>query len=456
MIILVNILIKGGFQMENTFSQKSSVKEFLKFIIPPIISMLFLSLYTIMDGVFVSHKIGSNALASINIVLPIINILCAIGVMFATGGSALISISLGKNNLKEANNRFSLIIFSSLLLGLIFSAISLIFNERLFSLLGATETLMPYCKSYGIIIFICAPFYILSMIFEYFTRADGAFNFSLLASLLGGLIDLILNYVFIYLLDLGIKGAALSTLIGNITSTTLCILYFMSKKSTLKFVIPSLAFKILKATIWNGSSEMVTQLSSAITALFFNYIAFKYAGENGIAAVTIILYIQFIMTSVYLGLIAGVSPVISFNYGAKNSVKIKEYHLYSKVFILVSSIVIFIFSFSFSPILVKLFIPKSNIVYNITLNGLKIFALSFLATGLNIYASGLFTAFSNGRISALLSFSRSFFFCITGFLLLPNFLKLDGLWLVVPYAEFCSLFVSLFFLKRFKKVYLYN
>ena len=442
--------------MENTFSQKTSIKEFFKFIIPPIISMLFLSLYTIMDGVFVSHKVGSDALASINIVLPMISVLCAIGIMFATGGSALISISLGKNNLKEANNRFSLITFFSLLIGLIFSALCLIFNENLFYLLGATETLIPYCKSYGIIILICAPFYILSMVFEYLTRADGAFNFSLTASLLGGVIDLILNYVFIYSLNLGIKGAALSTLIGNVTSTTLCALYFMSKRSTLKFVIPTLDFKILKDTIYNGSSEMVTQLSAAITTLFFNYIALKYAGENGIAAVTIILYIQFIMISVYLGFIAGVSPVISFNYGAKNSIKIKGYHLYSKVFILVSSIIIFIFCFTFSPMLVELFITKANIVYNISLNGLKIFSFSFLATGLNIYVSGLFTAFSNGKISALLSFSRTFIFCTIGFLLLPNFLKLNGLWLVVPFAEFSSIFVSLYFLRRYNKVYLYD
>ncbi|MFD3158012.1 MATE family efflux transporter [Haloimpatiens sp. FM7330] len=441
--------------MENTFSQKTSFKEFFKFIYPPILSMLFLSLYTIMDGVFVSRKIGSNALASINIILPMINLLCGIGIMFATGGSALISISLGKNNLKEANNRFTIILLFSLIIGIIFSVVGLLFNENLFTLLGATKTLMNYCKSYGIIILICAPFYILKTVFEYFTRVDGAFNFSLLASLLGGLIDLILNYVFIYQLNLGIKGAALSTLIGSATSTVLCTLYFISKKSTLKYVKPTLDLRLLKATIYIGSSEMVTQLSSAITTLFFNYIALKYAGENGVATITIILFIQFVMTSVYLGHIAGVSPVISFNYGAKNSMKIKEYHLYSKIFIIISSIIIFILCFSLSPIIVKIFISETSIVYKLTLNGLKIFAFSFLASGLNIYASGLFTALSNGKISALLSFSRTFLFCIIGFLSLPNFFKLNGLWLVVPFAEFCSLFVSLFFLKKYKKVYLY-
>jgi putative MATE family efflux protein len=441
--------------MENTFSQKSSLKEFFKFISPPIFSMLFLSLYTIMDGVFVSHKVGSDALASINIILPMINLLCGIGIMFATGGSALISISLGKNNLEEANNRFTLILLSSLIIGVIFSVLGLIFNEKLFSVLGATKTLMNYCKSYGIIILLCAPFYILKMGFEYFTRVDGAFNFSLLASLLGGLIDLILNYVFIYKLNFGIKGAALSTLIGSAFSTIMCAIYFISKKSTLKYVKPSLDLKLLKDTIYNGSSEMVTQLSSAITTLFFNYIALKYAGENGVAAITIILFIQFVMISVYLGHIAGVSPIISFNYGAKNTKKIKEYHSYSKVFVMLSSIIIFIICFYFSPIIVKIFISKTNIVYNITLNGLKIFAFSFLATGLNIYTSGLFTSLSNGKISALLSFSRTFIFCIIGFLILPKLFKLNGLWLVVPFAEFSSLFVSLFALKRYKKIYLY-
>jgi len=211
----------------------------------------------------------------------------------------------------------------------------------------------------------------------------------------------------------------------------------------------------LKNTVYNGSSEMVTQLSAAITTLFFNYIALKYAGENGVAAITIILFIQFVMTSVYLGHIAGVAPIISFNYGAKNSKKIKEYHSYSKVFVMISSIIVFILCFTFSPTIVKIFISETNIVYNLTLNGMKIFAFSFLATGLNFYTSGLFTALSNGKISALLSFSRTFIFCIIGFLLLPNFFKLNGLWLVVPFAEFSSLFISLFFLKRYKKVYLY-
>ncbi|SKC69574.1 MATE family efflux transporter [Maledivibacter halophilus] len=441
--------------MENTFSQKTSLKEFFKFISPPILSMLFLSLYTIMDGIFVSHKVGSDALASINIVLPMVNLLCGIGVMLATGGSALISISLGKNNLKEANNGFSLILLFSLIIGVIFSVLGLVFNEKIFSLLGATEALMNYCKNYGIIILLCAPFYILKMIFEYFTRVDGAFNFSLLASLLGGLIDLILNYVFIYHLNFGIKGAALSTLIGSAFSTILCSLYFISKKSTLKYVKPSLDLRLLKDTIYNGSSEMVTQLSVAITTLLFNYTALKYAGESGVAAITIILFIQFVMTSVYLGHIAGISPIISFNYGAKNQKKIKEYNLYSKVFVMISSLIIFIICSVFSPIIVKIFISKTNIVYNITLKGLKIFAFSFLATGLNIYTSGLFTALSNGKISALLSFSRTFIFCIIGFWVLPSLFKLNGLWLVVPFAEFSSLFVSLFFLKRYKRVYLY-
>lgn len=441
--------------MENTFSQKTSLKEFLEFIFPPILSMLFLSLYTIMDGIFVSNKVGSDALASINIVLPMINLLCGIGVMFATGGSALISISLGKNNLKEANEKFTLIVLFSLIIGIIFSVVGLLFNEKLFSLLGATEVLMNYCKNYGIIILLCAPFYILKMVFEYFTRVDGAFNFSLFASLSGGLIDLILNYVFIYKLNFGIKGAALSTLIGAAFSTILCSIYFISKKSTLKYVKPLLDLKLLKDTIYNGSSEMVTQLSSAVTTLFFNYIALKYAGENGVAAITIILFIQFVMTSVYLGHIAGVSPIISFNYGAKNPIKIKEYHLYSKIFIIISSIAIFILCFTLSPFIVKIFVSQTNIVYNITLNGLKIFTFSFLATGLNIYIAGLFTALSNGNISALLSFSRTFIFCIIVFLFLPNFFKLNGLWLVVPFAEFSSLLVSILFLKKYKKVYLY-
>lgn len=441
--------------MEHVFSKKVTFREFLKFVSPAIISMVFISLYTIIDGIFVSKLIGSNALASINITLPIVNLLCGIGIMFGTGGSALVSISMGENNYKEANNRFSLILLTTLIIGIVISIIGVIFNKEIFRFLGATDVLMDYCRNYGIIIIVASPIYMLKMLFEYFTRTDGAFKFSLFTSVLGGVINVVFDYIFIAKFDLGIAGAALATILGSTIAMILSVLYFLTKKSSLKYVLPKFNFSVLRESALNGSSEMVTELSSAITTFMFNYVAMKFAGENGVAAVTIILYANFLMISTYLGFVSGIAPLISYNYGAKNEEKIKETHNYSKKFILSSSILVFIICFIFSPIIVNSFVDKSSDVFNLALNGLKIFSFAFLFTGLNIYASGLFTAFSNGKISAIVSFARAFVFILIGFLTLPSLFGINGLWLIVPFAELITTSLSILFIKKYRISYLY-
>lgn len=439
--------------MENNFSKQLSYKEFLTFVSPAIISMIFISLYTIIDGIIVSQLVGSDALASINIVLPSFNLLFGIGIMFATGGSALIAISLGKNNLKEANNKFSLILITTLIIGIIIAILGVIFNEPLFKILGATDILMPYCKGYGIIILASAPIFILKIIFDYFTRTDGAFKFSLFVSVLGGIINIVLDYILIGNLGFGIAGAAIATFLGALISTIISAFYFLSSKSTLKYVIPKFEFSVIKESAINGSSEMVTELSTAVTTLLFNLSAMQFAGEDGVAAVTILLYAHFLMISTYLGFVSGAAPLISYNYGAKNTKKIKEVHKYSNKFIISSSILVFIICLVFSPAIVTAFVEKGSSVYNLALTGLKLFSITFLFTGLNVYASGLFTAFSNGKISAIISFSRAFVFILIGFLFLPPLLGINGLWLIIPFAELITLFISIYFIKKYKTTY---
>ncbi|SHI71009.1 putative efflux protein, MATE family [Clostridium cavendishii DSM 21758] len=441
--------------MEANFSKKVTFLKFLKIISPAIISMVFISFYTIVDGIFVSVLVGSDALASINIILPAINLIFGIGIMFAIGGSAIVSIMLGQSKNEEANKAFSFIFISATLVGIIISVLGSIFIKNIATILGATEVILPYAEAFGKIIILFAPIFIIKTLFEFFIRTDGNFNFSLLLSIISGIVNIIFDYIFISIFNFGVAGAALATGLGVLVAAIMGFYYFLSSKSNLKFGIPKVDFKLLIKVIINGSPELVTELSTGITTIIFNMLALKYAGEKGLAALTIILYAHFLMVSTYLGLVAGITPILSFNYGAKNIDKIKETYNYSKKFIIISSIIVFIISIAFSPMLVGIFVTTNNPVFNIALNGLKLFAIAFLFIGINVFASGLFTAFSNGKISAILALCRSFVFIIIGAAILPKLLNINGLWLTVPFAELLTILLSLTFLRKYKKIYHY-
>lgn len=440
--------------MEATFSKKFTFIEFLKFVCPAIISMIFISLYTIVDGVFVSKFIGSDALASINITLPIINLIFGISIMFATGGSAIVAIKLGEGKLNDANKAFSLIFLVAFAIGTLLGGIGFIFIEDISIILGATNNLLPYCISYGQIIFIFAPFFIVKSMFEFFVRTDGNFTFSLLLSIVGGIVNIVLDYILIKYFNLGIAGAAIATSLGVFISTIMGFCYFFTSKSKLKFKKPTSDFKLIKNTMINGSSEMVTELSTGFVTLLFNKLTLKYAGENGVAALTIILYAHFLLVSTYLGFSSGISPLISFNYGSKNEHKLKETFKYSKIFILISSIIIFIASLILGKYIVRIFVPYSSPVFTLALHGLKLFAIAFLFVGINIFASSMFTAFSNGKISATISFARTFLFALIFGITLPYFLELDGVWLSIPFAEIMTTFISIYYIKKYKSKYM--
>ncbi|MGL4570803.1 MAG: MATE family efflux transporter [Clostridium sp.] len=439
--------------MENTFTKKFSFWQFIKFIMPAIISMVFISLYTIIDGIFVSKLVGSDALASINIVLPIINLIFGIAIMFGTGGSAIISIKLGEKKGEEANKIFSMLMTIAFLVSSVLGVLAFIFIEDISIMLGATSKLIPYAVSYGGIIALFSSVFVIKSMLEFYIRTDGDFKFSLFISIIGGVLNIILDYYFIKTLNMGIAGAALATGLGALISALLGLFYFFTKKSTLKFRKPSFNFKVLRNVLINGSSEMVTELSTGITTLLFNMIALKYAGENGVAALTIILYAHFLLISTYLGFSAGVSPLISYNYGANNVAKVKETFKYSKIFLVVSSLLVFVASIAFAPNIVSIFVESSSEVFDLSLKGLYIFSFAFLFVGINVFTSGLFTALSNGKISSLISFLRAFIFVILGAFIFPPILKIDGLWTIVPFAELATLFVSLYFIKKYKRTY---
>lgn len=441
--------------MEAIFSKQFTMWQFLKFVSPAIMSMVFLSLYTIIDGIFVSNFVGSDALAAINIVLPTMSIIWGTGIMMSTGGSAIVGYKMGEGKKQEANEIFSLITVVSAAMGIVISLVSIIFIEDIMKLMGANEELLGYCVAYGIIILGTTPIAIIKSIMEYFIRTDGNAKFSLLLSIVGGIWNIVFDYILIVVLDMGIVGAALATVSGIFVSMAMGVAYFIWGKSVLKFTKPKWEIKVILETMVNGCSELVTELSGGITTFLFNMAVMKFAGADGVAALTIILYAHFLLISTYLGFTMGLSPMISYNYGSGNSEKLKETMKYAMYFLGVSAIIIFVVALLGGEYIVRAFIQPGNTVYDLAVHGLDLFSWGFLVMGFNIFASGVFTAFGNGKISAVISFARALLFILVGLILLVPTLQLEGVWLTIPFAEFVTVIIAAILIKRYRKEYGY-
>lgn len=442
--------------MENSLEKKVTLTSLIKYTLPTVIMMMFFSLYTIVDGMFISKFIGANALSSTNIVYPVINVLIGIGVMFATGGSAIVAKTMGENKTEEAREYFTLITIIAIIVGIIVEIICIVFINDIIYALGSTQSLFFFCKEYLFFMIIFTPFIILKLYFDYFLVTAGVPNLGLLSSVAGGILNIALDYIFIVQLNMGVRGAALATCIGYVLPSIVGIIYFFNKKNLLHFVKPKFNFKVILRSCFNGMSEMVTQISSALTTFLFNIVMIKFLGEEGVAAITIMLYIQFLLNAAYLGFTSGVSPRISYNYGRQDENQVEKLFKYSIIIISAFGVITFIMSRSMSEILISLFATKGSTLFEVSHNGFMIFSISFLVAGINIFGSGMFTAFSNGKISAILSLLRTFVFFLMGIFVLPRIMGVDGVWLVVPFAEVATMVVSLIFMYKYKKKYLYD
>lgn len=442
--------------MENSLEKKVTMTSLIRYTMPTVVMMVFFSLYTIIDGVFISKFVGANALSATNIVYPVINILIGIGVMFATGGSAIVAKCMGEGKNQEAKENFTIITISAIIVGLVVEILSIIFIKDIIYALGSTDSLFYYCKEYLFYMVIFTPFIILKLYFDYFLVTAGVPKLGLISSIAGGIVNIVLDYVFIAQLNLGVKGAALATCIGYILPSFVGIVYFFNKKNVLHFVKTKLKLKIVLRSCSNGISEMVTQLSSAVTTFLFNIAMIKLLGEDGVASITIMLYMQFLLNAAYLGFTSGVSPRISYNYGSQDEEQLQKLVKFSLIIIAVFGMFIFITSRVFSEVLISLFADKGTNIFDITLNGFMIFSIAFLVAGINIFGSGMFTAFSNGKVSAILSLLRTFVFFILGITLLPRVMGVNGVWFVVPFAEVATMIASLSFMYKYRREYLYE
>lgn len=441
--------------MNQSLSKNFTFGSLLLFALPTTVMMIIMSLYTIVDGIFISRFVSTNALSSLNIVFPLVNVAMGIGIMLSTGSNAIVARKMGQGDQEGARKTFTAIVVLNLALGAVIGLFGNLFAVPLSRMMGASDLLLADAVSYLRWQMAFVPALMLQVLFQMYFVTEGRPGIGLSLTLLSGVCNVILDYVLIVPLQLGISGAAIATVAGYVVTAAVGLIYFMVTRRSLWFVPFRFRFKEILETCINGSSEMVSNLASGIITFLFNLLMMHYAGEDGVAAITIIQYSQFLLNALYMGFSQGISPVIGFNYGSQNHRQLKQVFRTALIFIGATSVAVFVFAELAGSVIVGIFALPGTAVYEMARHGFTIFAVSFLFSGLNIFSSALFTALSNGRISAVISFVRTFVLIVACLAVLPLVLGLDGIWLAIPIAEAGATFMCLRYLKKNRTVYQY-
>ncbi len=443
--------------MENQtlYEKPVTLQNIFKFAVPTIAMTVFMSFYTMVDGLFVSNLIGTNALSAINLTAPVIQVVTAISTMLATGGSAVIMKKMGEQKVSEAREDFTFLILVNVLVGFVMCGLGFLAMEPIFEGMNLTPEVTGYCVEYlSRYLLFTVPILLMNNFTLYMIASEKA-TLSLVCSVTGGILNMILDYVFIAVLDLGISGAAVATGMGYSVTAVAGLFVFSQRKSLLHFRKPVLRFKVLANAASNGCSEMATALVTGIITMMFNWTMLRYIGEDGVAAVTIIMYVLMFVSSLYTGYSYGVAPMISYYYGEKNSEKLKKLVGMSLKVITGISMLSVAASLLLTKPLVSVFARPDNPVYDLAVTGNRICSIALLFIGFNIFASGMFTALSNGVVSAVLAFSRSFVFMLITMLVLPLILGVNGIWLATPAAELMALVISAGMFWKYRERYCY-
>ncbi len=440
---------------EHIFDQKWNAASLLRFAFPTIVMMVFMGLYTIVDTIFVARFVSTDALSAINIVCPVINLTVGLGTMIAAGGSAVVSRKMGAGLEQEAKEDFTLLILAAAGIGAAILICGTLWLNPILLALGASERLLPYCRDYLGLLLLFLPANVIQTVYAnlFVTAGKPGLGFGL--SVLAGLANILLDYVFIVPGGMEIRGAALGTGLGYLILAAAGTVFFFRNRGALSFVKPRWRGALLTESCLNGSSEMVGQLAAALTTFLFNLTMMERLGEDGVAAVTIMIYSQFLLNTLFIGFSMGVAPVIGFHYGSGNRKQQRKILSICIRFLAAASLLIFALSISGGSLVVRMFTPDASRVYEIAAAGFPVFSVSFLFCGFNIFTSALFTALSNGKVSAVLSFLRTFGLLCGGILLLPRLFGITGVWMAVPMAEGIMFFVSLGCLIYYRERYHY-
>ena len=437
------------------YNKEINTKNILTFTVPTMIRMIFISMYTIVDGIVVSNYVGSVGLSAINIVYPVLNVCMALAFMLGTGSNAIIGKKLGEGKREEACSFMTLTVIINVAAIIVLVALFLMVDERIYMMLGSDRELLPYCMEYGTIIVMGGPVWVMQVLFQSYLVTTDRPRMGLGLSIASGVVNILLDILLVGFLGMGLTGAALASISGMLIGGLVPLTVFFKKNSLLHFAKPVWrGMEFLKA-MGNGSSEMVSNLSSAITTTLYNLQMMAIVGEKGVAAISAILYLQFVFVAIFFGFASGISPVISYNFGAKNHENIKKVFRISMVITLAISVGMSALAIITDDFWVWIFASHDEALSELMLEGFRIIIVSVLFTGINVFASGFFTALNNGKISALISVLRTFVLEAGALILLPKLFGLSGVWWALPVAEGLSLIVAVAMLVKFRGVYKY-
>jgi putative MATE family efflux protein len=418
--------------------------------------MLFTSIYGVVDGVFISNFVGKTPFAAVNIVFPLMMILGGFGFMLGTGGTAIVAKTLGIGDKQRANEYFTFLVVAIAVIGSILSAIGIAFSGPISIFLGAEGDMYPYAVKYLQIVLLGMPFFMLQNSFQNFFVTAEKPKLGLAITVAAGVTNMILDALFVAILQWGIEGAAAATAISQLVGGAVPVVYFCSKNSSLlRFVRTRAYWRTLLNACINGSSELMSNISSSIVTILYNNQLMRFAGENGVAAYAAIMYVAFIFVAIFIGFVIGAAPIVSFHYGAGNTDELKSLRRKSIRLVFLCGGAMLGVALVLSVPLCRLFVGYDAELYLITLRGFIIYALSYLICGFNIFGSSFFTALNDGLVSAVISFMRTLVFQVVAVLLLPEIMGLDGIWLSIIVSELLSAAVTAIFLKIKQKKYNY-
>lgn len=444
--------MKATIQLSDHFT----FNKLLRFTFPSIIMMVFTSVYGVVDGFFVSNFAGKTAFAAINLIMPFLMILGGMGFMIGTGGTALVSLVLGQNNREKADRYFSMMIYLTGFMGVVLSVVGFLFMRPVADFLGATPEMMEDCVRYGRIIIVFTIFFMLQNVFQSFLIAAERPKLGLAATVAAGVTNMVLDALFVGGFRWGAAGAALATGLSQCVGGVLPLVYFIRPNtSPLQLVKCKIELRPLLQACVNGSSELMSNISSSVVSMLYNFQLLKYLGENGVSAYGVLMYVQFIFVAIYIGYAVGAAPVVSFHYGADNRTELRNMLRKSIILVCTASVVLTVSAFILASPLAQIFVGYDAELFALTRHAFHLFSFSFLLAGFNIFISSFFTALNNGAVSAAISFMRTLIFQTASVLILPLILGVDGIWWAITAAEIFACILSAGFLIAKRKKYHY-
>lgn len=428
----------------------------LRFALPSMVMFVFTSIYTVVDGFFISNYAGKEPFAAVNLIMPFIMILGTVGFMFGTGGAAIVSKTMGEGDPDRANRYFSEIVEVNILFGAILTVIGIALMEPVSIALGADEAMLPYCVLYGRICVAGNVAFMLQNVFQTFFVVAEKPHLGLFFTVFSGVTNMVLDFLFVGIFKWGVAGAAIATVMSQVVGGVLPIFYFAAKNSSrLRLKPAKIEWRIIAKTSGNGSSELMSNISTSIVSIAYNFELLKYAGANGVAAYGVLMYVCFIFLAIFIGYSVGTAPIVGYHYGAGNHREMHNVLSMSLTLMSVFGIGMLAAAELLAGPLSKMYVGYDAELYAMTVHAFRLFSFSFLVAGVNIYSSSFFTALNNGAISAAISFLRTLVFQLLAVLLLPLLLGLDGIWFANLVADLGALCVTLYFLISRRKKYGY-